>query len=293
MSFDVRTALFAACLAMLCLPIVVHGDEGMWLFNNVPAEHLAKKYDFKVTKEWLEHLQKSSVRFNSGGSGSFVSADGLVMTNHHVGADALQKLGTAKKDYVRDGFHAKTRQEEYKCEAMELNVLMDIIDVTKEVNKAVVDRRRREGRRRPAGGHRQHREERQGGAQAQAPGRHPLPGRGLPPLPVQEIHRRPPRLRAGAADRLLRRRSGQFRVPALRPRHLPVPRLRERQAGQAQALPQVGQEGRQGRRADLRLRTPRPDQSPEHRGRAGLPARHGFPVPDAAAVPPGRAAVHV
>ena len=67
-------------------------DEGMWLFNDPPRELLKAKYDFDATDAWLDHLQQSAVRFNSGGSGSFVSADGLVMTNHHVGADALQKL---------------------------------------------------------------------------------------------------------------------------------------------------------------------------------------------------------
>ena len=68
-------------------------DEGMWLFNNPPRNQLKEKYGFEVTDSWLEHVQKSSVRFNSGGSGSFVSEDGLVMSNHHVGADALQKFG--------------------------------------------------------------------------------------------------------------------------------------------------------------------------------------------------------
>ncbi len=65
--------------------------------------------------DWLSHLQQSAVRFNSGGSGSFVSADGLVFTNHHVGADALQKLSTPEQNLLSDGFHAKTREEELKC----------------------------------------------------------------------------------------------------------------------------------------------------------------------------------
>ena len=79
-------------------PHSLHADEGMWLFNNPPRKLLKEKYGFEPTDEWLEHLQKSSVRFNSGGSGSFVSADGLVMTNHHVGADALQKLSTKEQE---------------------------------------------------------------------------------------------------------------------------------------------------------------------------------------------------
>src|SRR6476660_6157672 len=87
-------------------------DEGMWLFNNPPLKQLKEKYHFEPTAQWLEHLQKSSVRFNSGGSGSFVSANGLVITNHHVGADTLQKLSSAEHNFLRDGFYAKTRAEE-------------------------------------------------------------------------------------------------------------------------------------------------------------------------------------
>jgi hypothetical protein len=82
-------------------------------------------------------VQKSSVRFNSGGSGSFVSPDGLVMTNHHVGADCLQKLGDKDHNYMRDGFHARTQAEEKRCLDLELNVLMSIEDVTERVNAAV------------------------------------------------------------------------------------------------------------------------------------------------------------
>jgi hypothetical protein len=112
-------------------------DEGMWLFNQPPRKLLKERYDFEVTDAWLEHLQKSSVRFNSGGSGSFVSADGLVMTNHHVGADALQKLSTAEKDLLKDGFHAADRAAELKCVDLELNVLVSIEDVTEKINAAV------------------------------------------------------------------------------------------------------------------------------------------------------------
>jgi len=112
-------------------------DEGMWLFNDPPRELLKERYGFDPTDQWLEHLQKSAVRFNSGGSGSFVSKDGLVMTNHHVAADALHKLSTADRDLLEEGFHAKTREEELKCVDLELNVLMSIEDVTDRVNAAV------------------------------------------------------------------------------------------------------------------------------------------------------------
>ncbi|HEY5314396.1 MAG TPA: S46 family peptidase, partial [Pirellulales bacterium] len=116
---------------------LARGDEGMWLFNRPPREQLAKRYDFNITDDWLEHVQRSSVRFNSGGSGSFVSRGGLVMTNHHVGADALQKLSTPERDLLEIGFHARQAADELKCVDLELNVLMDIEDVTAKVNAAV------------------------------------------------------------------------------------------------------------------------------------------------------------
>jgi hypothetical protein len=127
----------AAFLSVTMIPTESYGDEGMWLFNNPPRAQLKERYDFDPTEAWLNHLQKSSVRFNSGGSGSFVSADGLVMTNHHVAAHDLDKVSTPEKNYLRDGFHAKTQAEEIKCKGLELNVLLDIKVVTDEVKAAV------------------------------------------------------------------------------------------------------------------------------------------------------------
>src|SRR3989440_1263856 len=112
-------------------------DEGMWLFNAPPLKQLKEKYQFEPTQQWLEHLQKASVRFNSGGSGSFVSANGLVITNHHVGADTLQKMSDAQHNYLKDGFYARTQAEEIKSTDLELNVLMSIEDVTTRANGAV------------------------------------------------------------------------------------------------------------------------------------------------------------
>jgi hypothetical protein len=130
-----RISLLAA---WFCLQAFAAGaDEGMWLFNQPPRELLRARYQFDATDAWLEHLQKSSVRFNSGGSGSFVSRDGLLISNHHVGADALQKVSTKAKNYLRNGFYARTPAEEIKCLDLEINVLESVEDVTARVNGAV------------------------------------------------------------------------------------------------------------------------------------------------------------
>jgi hypothetical protein len=134
MKFRQIVALLAA--GAICAPLS-QADEGMWLFNNPPSKLLQDKYHFQPTAAWLEHVQKSSVRFNNGGSGSFVSADGLVMTNHHVGADCLAKISTKEMDYVSSGFEARTNAAEPKCVDLELNVLMNIEDVTPRVNGAI------------------------------------------------------------------------------------------------------------------------------------------------------------
>ena len=128
---------FVVLLASAISLSTLLADEGMWLFNNPPTALWKQKYDFEPTPQWLEHLQKASVRFNSGGSGSFISADGLVITNHHVGADTLQKLSSAEHNYLRDGFYAKTQAEEQRALDLELNILDSIEDVTQRVNAAV------------------------------------------------------------------------------------------------------------------------------------------------------------
>jgi Peptidase S46 len=126
----------AVAYAIACVASAA-ADEGMWLFNAPPLKQLKEKYQFEPTQQWLEHLQKASVRFNSGGSGSFVSANGLVITNHHVGADTLQKISDPQHNYLKDGFYARTEADEIKSTDLELNVLMSIEDVTARVNGAV------------------------------------------------------------------------------------------------------------------------------------------------------------
>src|SRR5476651_68726 len=124
-------------LVLFLLAPAARADEGMWVLNNLPKDLLKKKYDFDLTDAWRDRAMKASIRFNNGGSGSFVSPDGLAITNHHIGSDSLQKLSTKDNDLYKNGFLAKTQAEELKCPDLELNVLQEIIDVTKQVQAAV------------------------------------------------------------------------------------------------------------------------------------------------------------
>ncbi len=128
--------LCSAALLLATLALPVTADEGMWTYFNLPKKQLKEKYGFEATQEWLDHLRLSSVRFNDGGSGSFISPS-LVITNHHVASGQLQKISTANKDYLKDGFLAKTQAEEIKCADLELNVLMSMEEVTARVNSVV------------------------------------------------------------------------------------------------------------------------------------------------------------
>ena len=131
-----RQVLAALLAAPLVCP-VVRADEGMWTFDNPPVKQLQEKYHFTPTQSWLDHLRLASVRLNDGGSGSFVSAHGLLLTNHHVARGQLQKNSTAEHDYIRDGFYAATPEQEMKSPDLEVNVLMSMENVTAQVNAAV------------------------------------------------------------------------------------------------------------------------------------------------------------
>lgn len=132
LSFSLLAAAFFGALAGLA-----RADEGMWLLNRPPLAMLKEKYGFEPDAKWLEHAQKAAVRM--GASAAFVSADGLIMTNHHVGSGAISKLSTKERDLLKTGFYAKTRAEELKCADTEVSVLWTIEDVSAKINAAAMD----------------------------------------------------------------------------------------------------------------------------------------------------------
>src|SRR5881398_3513368 len=130
-------ALILALFSLQTLNFTALADEGMWPFNNVPRAEIKKKYGFDITDEWLRKVQLASVRFNNGGSGSFVSPNGLVLTNYHIVEDIVNEVSTPEKDLAKEGFLAKTRADEIKAPSLELNQLISIEDVTARVTGAV------------------------------------------------------------------------------------------------------------------------------------------------------------
>src|SRR5712692_7333402 len=123
--------------AALLIPCAAIAAEGMWPLDNLPASRLKAEYSFTPVKDWIDHVMRASLRIAGGCSASFVSRDGLVMTNHHCAAACVSQLSTAKKNLTADGFLARSRREEMRCPEIELNRLEQITDVTDKVKGAV------------------------------------------------------------------------------------------------------------------------------------------------------------
>jgi len=128
-------AALAAALLLTTFAGAARADEGMWTFNNIPRAEIKRRYGFEVTDEWLRRVQAATVRFPNG-TGSFVSPEGLVLTNYHIIEDSVTQLSSPAKDYAKEGFVARRREDELKIPGLELNVLVGIEDVTARVNAA-------------------------------------------------------------------------------------------------------------------------------------------------------------
>jgi hypothetical protein len=136
MMFKRTSVIFLLIISLSTSVLRARADEGMWTFGNPPLKQLKEKYNFEPTKEWFDHVRLSSARFSNGGSGSFVSADGLILTNHHIARPLLAKLSTEQRDLLKTGFYAPTRADELRCPDLEINVLVSMEDVTEKVQAA-------------------------------------------------------------------------------------------------------------------------------------------------------------
>jgi Peptidase S46 len=131
------TSIAVLLLACLALTQSLLADEGMWTFDNFPSKTVASKYGFTPSQSWLDHVRLASLRIAGGCSASFISGQGLVMTNHHCVVDCVDELSTPQQNLVESGFGAKSIAEERKCPEFELDQLVEIRDVTKEVQAAM------------------------------------------------------------------------------------------------------------------------------------------------------------
>jgi len=129
-------ATCALACALTAAPAPSRADEGMWTFDNFPSAKLKAKYGFAPDQEWLDHVRLSSVRLAGGCSGSIVSPDGLIMTNHHCARTCISQSSTKDKDLMANGFYAATASDEIKCPEIEVNQLLGITDVTERVDAA-------------------------------------------------------------------------------------------------------------------------------------------------------------
>jgi hypothetical protein len=234
----IRRGVAVAAL-VVALPLAGHANEGFWPFNRIPRAAIKRDLGVDLSDAWIQRVQQASVRFPSG-SGSFVSPDGLVLTNHHVSLDLLHKLSTPERDYASKGFTAADRSQEMKAADLELMSLQKIEDVTAKVNEAVkpgMSSAETLAARRSAIAAIEKDSQDKTGLDAEVVTLYQ--GRAVSPLSLQKIHRRPAGVRAGIRCRVLRRRSRQLHLPTLLPRHDDLARLRERQAVPDEELPAV------------------------------------------------------
>ena len=188
---------------IVALSAGITADEGMWTFDNVPRADIAKRYGVQLTDQWLAHLQKSVVRLETGCTGSFVSAEGLVLTNHHCVAECLANNSSAQRDLMANGYVAARREDELVCQGAQASVLMSTENVTDRVTKAIAGVAPSGGHRRPQQGADDARSGLRAGVEESrdAAGlriRHLVSGGTVLALQVQALRRGASRVRAGA-----------------------------------------------------------------------------------------------
>ena len=127
----------AASVVAAAFAAPAFAEEGMWTFDAFPADRVRQQYGWAPDQAWLDNVRSAAVRLTGGCSASFVSPNGLVLTNHHCVVECVQDRSTAQNDLVRNGFTAATRQEEVQCPGQQAEVVTAIEDVTREVQSAI------------------------------------------------------------------------------------------------------------------------------------------------------------
>ena len=258
---------FILAVLMVALSAGVTADEGMWTFDNVPKADIAKRYGVQLTDQWLAQLQKSVVRLETGCTGSFVSAEGLVLTNHHCVAECLADNSSAQRDLMANGYIAARREDELVCQGAQASVLMSTENVTDRVTKAIAGVAPGGSRGRSQQGA----DDARSGLRAGVEESGHAAGLRIRHACIRGDstwlykYKRYDDVRLAFApdqgDRRFRRRPGQFPVPALVSRHVAAARVRERQAGIHAGPSDVRVGRRKGRRAGVRRRSSGHDAS--------------------------------
>ena len=125
--------------ALACLPFLALADEGMWTVDNFPADAVEEKYGVRIGDAWLDASRLATVRLETGCTGSFASADGLILTNNHCTWGCIRNLSSAERNLSDEGFMALARQDELQCPSEQVSVLVDFDDVTQKVAAATAE----------------------------------------------------------------------------------------------------------------------------------------------------------
>ena len=268
-----------AALFTLFAHVTLRGDEGMWRFDQLPLDTIAQKYGVRLTAKDVERLQHAPVRIRSGGgggTGTFASANGLILTNHHVALDCIRTSTLAEQskgradNLIEQGFTAKTIGDELACRRFRVQIERSARDVTAELNAEVTT-----GDAHRGGPARAAAEAVGSRARLQGGERHHLLVRGhrfqqrrlVSADRLRGLQRHPPGLCAREAARLLRRRRDELPLPAIRLRHLHPARVRREgrlarrvrrraRAVSSRTLPARVYRWRPGRRFHHRVREP-------------------------------------
>jgi hypothetical protein len=129
--------IFAVALVAMSLSALA--DEGMWTIDNFPSERIADKYDVDINDKWLRSAQLATTRLENGCTGSFASADGLILTNNHCTWGCIRNLSSETRNLSDEGFMATSRGEELQCPGQQISVLVDYNDVTSDIAAAIAN----------------------------------------------------------------------------------------------------------------------------------------------------------